>query len=100
MKVNQKAVKVLEKLFDAKYTNERAISSLTIDQMAISSLTIDQILALKGVTIPDIAMVNELQKKIRGHEVLSFFWDEPPKPKEPPKHEEPPELPVPYDMPD
>ena len=56
MKVNQKAVKVLEKLFDAKYTNERAISSLTIDQ----------ILALKGVTIPDIAMVNELQKKIRG----------------------------------
>ena len=90
MKVNQKAVKVLEKLFDAKYTNERAISSLTIDQ----------ILALKGVTIPDIAMVNELQKKIRGHEVLSFFWDEPPKSKEPPKHEEPPELPVPYDMPD
>ena len=61
MKVNQKAVKVLEKLFDAKYTNERAISSLTIDQ----------ILALKGVTIPDIAMVNELQKKIRGHEVTA-----------------------------
>ena len=84
MKVNQKAVKVLEKLFDAKYTNERAISSLTIDQ----------ILALKGVTIPDIAMVNELQKRIKAHEVLSFFWDEPPKP----KPEETPELPVPYDM--
>lgn len=42
--------------------------------------------------------MNELQKKIRGHEVLSFFWDEPPKPKEPLKPEETPAL---YDdMPD
>ena len=93
MKVNQKAIKVLDKLFEAKYTNERAISSLTIDQ----------ILALKGVSVADIAMINELQKKIKGHEVISFFWDEPPKQKEPPKpqeQEEVRELHVPYDTQD
>ena len=87
MKVNQKAVKVLEKLFEAKYTNERAISSLTIDQ----------ILALKGVSVADIAMINELQKKIKGHEVISFFWDEPPKQKEPPPKKEQEEPRDPYD---
>ncbi len=62
MKVNQKAVKVLEKLLEANYVKERVVSSITVDQM----------LALRGVSVSDIAMINDLQKRIKEREVLSF----------------------------
>ena len=65
MKVNQKAVKVLEKLLEANYVKERVVSSITVDQM----------LALRGVSVSDIAMINDLQKRIKEREVLSFFAD-------------------------
>ena len=41
MKLNQKAVKVLEKLLEANYVKERVVSSITVDQM----------LALRGVSV-------------------------------------------------
>ena len=47
MKLNQKAVKVLEKLLEA----------------------------MRGVSVSDIAMINDLQKRIKEREVLSFFAD-------------------------
>ena len=75
MKVNQKAIKVLEKLFEANYVKERAVASISVEQM----------LALRGVSVSDIAMINDLQKRIKGREVLSFFCDEPLNEKEPPK---------------
>ncbi len=62
MKLNQKAVKVLEKLLEANYVKERVVSSITVDQM----------LALRGVSVSDIAMINDLQKRIKEREVLSF----------------------------
>ena len=65
MKLNQKAVKVLEKLLEANYFKERVVSSITVDQM----------LALRGVSVSDIAMINDLQKRIKEREVLSFFAD-------------------------
>ena len=65
MKLNQKAVKVLEKLLEANYVKERVVSSITVDQM----------LALRGVSVSDIAMINDLQKRIKEREVLSFFAD-------------------------
>ena len=62
MKLNQKAVKVLEKLLEANYVKERVVSSITVDQM----------LALRGVSVSDIAMINDLQKRIKEREVLSL----------------------------
>lgn len=63
MAVNQKAVKVLNKILDAGFTDEKAIAAMTMDD----------ILAIQGVTIADIGIINELQKSIKANKVISFF---------------------------
>ena len=73
MKANQKAFKLIEKLLEAEYINERAVSGMTVEQM----------LALRGVSVSDIAMINELQKHIKAREVIGFFCDGQPKEREP-----------------
>ena len=63
MAVNQKAVKVLNKILDAGFTDEKTIAAMTMDD----------ILAIQGITIADIGIINELQKSIKANKVISFF---------------------------
>ena len=63
MAVNQKAVKVLNKIFEAGFTEEKAIAAMTMDD----------ILSMQGITVADITLINELQKSIKGNRVISFL---------------------------
>lgn len=63
MAVNQKAIKVLGKVFDAGFVSEKDIAAMTMDD----------ILSMQGVTVADIAAINELQKSIKSNKVISFL---------------------------
>lgn len=65
MAVNQKAVKVLNKVLEAGFTDEKAISAMTMDD----------ILSMKAITVADIALINDLQKSIKANKVISFLGD-------------------------
>ena len=63
MAVNPKAIKVLNKVLDAGFTDEKAIAAMTIDD----------ILNMQGVTVADISIINELQKSIKANKVVAFL---------------------------
>lgn len=63
MAVNPKAIKVLNKVLDAGFTDEKAIAAMTIDD----------ILKMQGVTVADIGIINELQKSIKANKVIFFL---------------------------
>ena len=63
MAVNQIAVKVLNKVLEAGFTDEKAISAMTMDD----------ILSMQGITVADIALINDLQKSIKANKVISFL---------------------------
>ena len=63
MAFNQKAVKGLNKIFEAGFTDEKAIAAMTMDD----------ILSMQGITVADITLINELQKSIKGNKVISFL---------------------------
>lgn len=63
MAVNQKAVKVLNKVLEAGFTDEKAISAMTMDD----------ILSMQGITVADIALINDLQKSIKANKAISFL---------------------------
>lgn len=63
MVVNQKAVKVLNKVLEAGFTDEKAISAMTMDD----------ILSMQSITVADIALINDLQKSIKVNKVISFL---------------------------
>ena len=63
MSVNQKAVKVLNKVLEAGFTDEKAISAMTMDD----------ILSMQSITVADIALINDLQKSIKANKVISFL---------------------------
>ena len=63
MAVNPKAIKVLNKVLDAGFTDEKAIAAMTIDD----------ILNMQGVTVADISIINELQKSIPANPVISLL---------------------------
>ena len=63
MAVNPKDIKVLNKVLDAGFTDEKAIAAMTIDD----------ILNMQGVTVADISIINELQKSIKANKVISFL---------------------------
>lgn len=63
MAVNQKAVRVLNKVFEAGFTDEKAIAAMTMDD----------ILSMQGITVADITLINELQKGIKANKVISFL---------------------------
>ena len=56
-------IKVLSKLFDAGYVTEKDIASITIDKM----------LSIQGITVAEIAIINELQKATKANKVISFL---------------------------
>ena len=61
--VNQKAIKVLNKILDAGFTEEKAIAAMTMDD----------ILSMQGITVADITLINDLQKSIKGNKVITFL---------------------------
>ena len=63
MAVNPKAIKVLNKVLDAGFTDEKAIAAMTIDD----------ILKMQGFTVTDIGIINELQKSIKANKVIAFL---------------------------
>ena len=63
MAVNQKAVKVLNKVLEAGFTDEKAIAAMTMDD----------ILSMQGITVGDITLINDLQKSIKANRVISFL---------------------------
>lgn len=63
MAVNQKAVKVLNKIFEAGFTEEKAIASMTMDD----------ILSMQGITVAEIGIINDLQKSIKANKVITFL---------------------------
>lgn len=71
MEINRKAVKLIEKLFDAGFTDEKIISNLSIED----------ILSIPGIRIEDFTLINDLQKKIKSNRVISFFMIPPDRPK-------------------
>ena len=60
---NQKAIKVIQRLFDAGYGTGKEISSMTMDEM----------LTLPGVNAADLCMISELQKGIKANKVISYL---------------------------
>ena len=63
MAVNQKAVKVLNKIFDAGFTEEKTIAAMTMDD----------ILSIQGITVAEIGIINDLQKSIKANKVITFL---------------------------
>ena len=63
MAVNQKAIKVLNNIFEAGFTDEKEISAMTMDD----------ILSMQGITVADIGLINDLQKSIKANKVVSFL---------------------------
>lgn len=63
MVVNQKAVKVINKIFEAVITEEKEISAMTLDE----------ILEIQGITVAEIGMINDLQKAIKANKVITFL---------------------------
>ena len=63
MALNQKAIKVLGKVFEAGFTDEKSIAAMTMDD----------ILSMQGITVADIGLINNLQKSIKANKVISFL---------------------------
>ena len=59
---NQKAIKVIQRLFDAGYGTEKEIVNMTMDEM----------LALPGVNVADLCIISELQKSIKANKVKAI----------------------------
>ena len=63
MVVNQKVVKVINKILEAGITEEKDISAMTLDE----------ILEIQGITVAEIGMINDLQKAIKANKVITFL---------------------------
>ena len=63
MPVNPKAVRALNKVLDAGFTEEKAIATMTMDDIR----------SMQGITVAEITLINELQKSIKGNKVISFL---------------------------
>ena len=63
MAVNPKAIRALNKVLDAGFTEEKAIAAMTMDD----------IFSMQGITVADITLINKLQKSIKGNKVISFL---------------------------
>lgn len=63
MMINTKTVKLLNKLFQAGYTDEKSVTAMTMDD----------ILGLPGINVSEISLINELQKSIKAGKLLSFL---------------------------
>ncbi|MDY4443913.1 MAG: hypothetical protein SPE35_07165 [Butyricicoccus sp.] len=63
MEIDKKKIKILNRLFAVGYENEKSIAAMTMDD----------ILALDGISVADISLINELQKAIKSNKVIAFL---------------------------
>lgn len=61
--MNNKAVRTITKLLEAGFDNEKAVTSMTIDE----------ILSLPNISVAEIGMVNEIQKAVKANKVITFL---------------------------
>jgi hypothetical protein len=61
--INNKAVRSLSKLMEAGFDNEKAIGAMNVDD----------ILALPGITVAEIGLINHLQKAVKANKVVTFL---------------------------
>jgi hypothetical protein len=59
----QQKVKVLQKLFDAGCQSEKQLQALSMES----------ILKIDGITIADMTVILELQKRVRNHTLYSYL---------------------------
>ncbi len=62
-KFNNKAVRSISKLVQAGIDSEKSVLSLTLDD----------ILALPGITVAEIEMINEVQKAVKANKVITLL---------------------------
>ena len=65
MTVNLKIIKVINKIFEAGFTEEPQSARMTMDD----------ILKIPGISVADIAVINDLQKSIKANKVITFLAD-------------------------
>ena len=63
MAVNQKAVKVLNKVLEAGFTDEKAIAAMTMDD----------ILSMQGITVGDITLIKDLKRALNRTRSFLFL---------------------------
>ena len=61
--MNNKAIRTITKLLEAGFDNEKAVTSMTIDE----------ILSLPNISVAEIGMVNEIQKAVKANKVITFL---------------------------
>ena len=61
--MNNKAVRSITKLLEAGFDNEKAVTSMTIDE----------ILSLPNISVAEIGLANEIQKAVRANKVITFL---------------------------
>ena len=61
--MNNKALKSITKLMEEGFDTEKAITSMTIDD----------ILSLPNISVAEIGMVNEIQKAVKANKVITFL---------------------------
>lgn len=63
MNVNMKVIKVLNKLFDAGFCTEKEIAAMNLDDM----------LGIQGISVPEISIINDLQKSIKSGRIIAYL---------------------------
>ena len=62
-KINNKAVKTIAKLLEEGFATEKDILAMTMDD----------ILLMPGISLAEVAMINNLQKAIKANKVISYL---------------------------
>lgn len=63
MEVSRKKIKLLNRLFAVGFEDEKSITAMTMDD----------ILALDGITVSDISLINDLKKAIKFNQIIAFL---------------------------
>ena len=63
MEMDKRKIRLLNRLFAVGYEDEKSISSMTMDD----------ILALDGISVADIALINDLQKAVKANKIITFL---------------------------
>lgn len=61
----QQKIKVLNKLYGANYRTEKELQQLGMEQ----------ILKIPGITLRDMGIIMELQKRIKSHQLYSYLGE-------------------------
>ena len=61
--INNKAVRSLSKLMEAGFDSEKAVMAMTMDD----------ILALPGISVAEIGMINKIQKAVKANKVITLL---------------------------